>query len=68
MSFIYHYHLSQQDNNSTTMDSDEECIKILRAVIEEVKDDLHLVRQLEGHLEDAFKRLAHINCQTSMQR
>ena len=39
------------------MDSDEECIKILRAVIEEVKDDLHLVRQLEGHLEDAFKRL-----------
>ena len=39
------------------MDSDEEFIKTLLAAIEEEKDNTRLVRQLEGHLHDAYKRL-----------
>ena len=37
------------------MDSDEEFIKTLLAAIEEEKDNTRLVRQLEGHLHDAYK-------------
>ena len=36
---------------------DEEHFKALIAVIEEEKNNLRLVHQLEGHLEDAYKNI-----------